>query len=94
MAGISFGPKVSHLVRDMVVKRLEENEYYTKRFKEIFGKSKIDLLQVSSSIAAFERSLIFNESPWDHYINGNENALTKNPLLLVPNSDFTPSSNK
>jgi len=77
MAGISFGPKVSHLVRDMVVKRLEENEYYTKRFKEIFGKSKIDLLQVSSSIAAFERSLIFNESPWDHYINGNENALTK-----------------
>ena len=77
MAGISFGPQVSHLVRDMVVKRLQENQHYSARFQEVFGTSSIQLHQVAHALAAFERKLIFNESPWDHYIEGEASSLTE-----------------
>lgn len=52
---------------------------YKKAFKKVFGKSgkDITILEVSQAIAAFERTVISGDSPFDrYYFGGDKNALT------------------
>jgi cytochrome c peroxidase len=48
-----------------VVKRLSENPVYKKQFDAIFGELTID--RVGQAIAAFERALVTEPSPYDYY---------------------------
>jgi len=53
---------------------------YQKRFKAVFGKSAKDITinEVIQAIAAFERTIISGNSPFDHwYYGGEEDALTE-----------------
>jgi cytochrome c peroxidase len=54
----------------VAAKRLEQNKFYKKQFKEIFGSSKIDSVQISYAIAQFLRTLISYQSKYDQVIEG------------------------
>ena len=54
----------------VAAKRLEQNKFYKKQFKEIFGSSRIDSVQISFAIAQFLRTLISYQSKYDQVIEG------------------------
>lgn len=50
---------------------------YAKEFEMIYGTSMISIDMVAQSIAAFERTVVTTDSPFDRYVRGVEQALTK-----------------
>ena len=62
---------------DNVVSRLRANPEYVALFKQAFGPDTfIDAQQLGQAIAAFERSLVAMNSPFDRFRAGERNALT------------------
>jgi cytochrome c peroxidase len=62
---------------DNVVARLRTNPEYVSLFKQAFGPdTSIDAQQLGGAIAAFERSLVAMNSPFDRFRAGDRNALT------------------
>jgi len=49
---------------------------YVTEFKQVFGKSAIDIDQVTSAIAEFEKTLVTPNSRFDQWLLGNKNAIT------------------
>lgn len=76
MAGTTFGDDPPETIRLALVSRLQNNTNYADRFEDIFTTDDITPVQVVEAIAAFERQLIFTESPWDDYIAGDSTALS------------------
>ena len=61
----------------VVVERLRGVPEYVTRFEKAFGAgTSIDAAQLGQAIAAFERSLVAMDSPFDRYRAGDTNALT------------------
>ena len=62
---------------DSVVARLRAIPEYVSLFREVFGEdTSIDATQVAEAIAAFERTLVTRNSPFDRFLAGEEDALT------------------
>jgi cytochrome c peroxidase len=61
---------------DDVVARLEQIEGYKKAFADAFGSAGISKDTATKAIAAYERTLITPNSPYDRYVTGEKNALT------------------
>ncbi|WP_036254550.1 cytochrome-c peroxidase [Methylobacter sp. BBA5.1] len=61
---------------DDVVARLKAIEGYQGLFEKAFGKDSISKDNATKAIAAYERTLITPNSPYDKYVNGDESALT------------------
>ncbi|MDE0473484.1 MAG: cytochrome-c peroxidase [Gammaproteobacteria bacterium] len=62
---------------DSVVARLRAIPEYVSLFREVYGEeTSIDATQVAQAIAAFERTLIAGNSPFDRFLAGDEDALT------------------
>ena len=62
---------------DVVVERLRAVPEYVTRFEDAFGAgTSIDATRLSQAIAAFERTLVAMDSPFDRYRAGDSNALT------------------
>lgn len=62
---------------DTVVKRLKAIDGYAKEFARVFpGEEPISIGNVVKAIAAYERTLITPNSPYDRYVKGNKTALT------------------
>ncbi|MGH7555497.1 MAG: cytochrome-c peroxidase [Longimicrobiales bacterium] len=62
---------------DSVLARLRSIPEYVRLFQEVFGAgTSIEGPRVAEAIAAFERSLIAVNSPFDRYLAGDFNALT------------------
>lgn len=60
-----------------VVERIAKIPGYQKLFVSAFGsKAAIDIDNVAMAIAAYERTLITPNSPYDRYVKGNKKALT------------------
>ncbi|MEE9130030.1 MAG: cytochrome c peroxidase [Phycisphaerales bacterium] len=59
-----------------VVNRLSEDSVYTKRFEEVFG-TQVTRDGIGKAIAAFERTIISGNSPYDRYEAGDESALNE-----------------
>ncbi|MBP3675690.1 MAG: cytochrome-c peroxidase [Campylobacter sp.] len=57
-----------------VVKRVEANAKYKASFDKIYGK--ITMQNITDAIAEFEKTLITPNSPFDRYLNGDENAIS------------------
>ncbi|MAU09741.1 MAG: hypothetical protein CL607_07970 [Anaerolineaceae bacterium] len=76
MAGETFGDEEPADARRMIVARLMNIPGYEAEFQRVFGDEEITPVQVAAAIAAFERQLIFTESPWDDYMAGDTEALT------------------
>ncbi|GAA4307835.1 cytochrome c peroxidase [Mucilaginibacter gynuensis] len=68
-------PDEMGLTIEEAVKRLNDDEFYANAFKKIYktAPNKDNLLK---ALAAFERTLETNNSPYDRYINGDDNALS------------------
>jgi len=49
---------------------------YAEQFKSVFGTGPITVDQVAQAIAAFERTVVTTDSPFDRFVKGDELALT------------------
>ena len=62
---------------DSVVARLRAIPEYVSLFREVYGaETSIDATQIAAAIAAFERTLVAGNSPFDRFLAGDEDALT------------------
>ena len=77
MAGLTFSSYPPMVIRAALLERLRANDEYARRFAAVFNEPAISLRQLAQAIAAFERQLIFTESPWDDYLAGDANALSE-----------------
>lgn len=57
------------------VKKLNKNMYYLSAFKKIYGRNPDSILLVRS-IADFERTLAYYDSPYDRFLKGDDNAMS------------------
>lgn len=63
-----------NLAMDVAIARLEAVPYYQNKFNEIYGTG-VTKEGIGSAIAAFERTLISDNSPFDQYKAGNKSAM-------------------
>jgi len=61
---------------DVMLKTVDNIPGYAEEFKAAFGTSEVTLERVAQAIAAFERTVITTDSPFDRYVRGDETALT------------------
>ncbi len=55
---------------------LESIPAYVREFKQVFGKDKIDIEQVTAAIAEFEKTLVTPNARFDQWLLGRKDALT------------------
>jgi cytochrome c peroxidase len=60
---------------DHLIAELERDPDYGKRFQDAFGTS-ITVQGISAAIAAFERTLLSRNSPFDRYLTGERTAIS------------------
>jgi len=65
---------------DVMETRLAFIPEYRKRFKEVFGTPWPVIGDAWRAIAAFERTMIHNDTPLDRYLKGDKSALNKQQL--------------
>jgi cytochrome c peroxidase len=61
---------------DDVTARLASSPDYTRRFQQVFG-GPVTADAISKAIAAFERTLVSGNSPFDRYMAGDHSALSE-----------------
>jgi cytochrome c peroxidase len=61
---------------DAMVATLSELDGYTSKFQEVFGTG-VTEDGIAKAIAAFERTILSGNSPYDQFVAGDENALTE-----------------
>ena len=76
MAGVTLGEFSPMVIRLILLERLRANQEYAGRFAAVFDSPTITLRRLAEAVAAFERQLIFTESPWDDYLAGDTAALS------------------
>lgn len=64
----------------LAINVLESIPQYVAEFKEVFGKSEIDIDQVTQALAEFEKTLVTPNSRFDQWLLGNKDALTDQEL--------------
>ena len=71
----------AHLALDSVVNRLRAIPEYQQWFGRVFGGAQaIDSTNLGKALAAFERSLVANNSRFDQYMRGDQTALSSSEL--------------
>ncbi|MBL4581433.1 MAG: hypothetical protein JKY29_06405 [Gammaproteobacteria bacterium] len=63
-----------------MVDALQGGNGYGQLFSAAFGDSEITPVRIAMAIATYERTLVPNETPWDLYIAGNNNAMTSEQI--------------
>lgn len=76
------GPILNHDEMGMsnmqdVVNKLSKIKGYKTYFKQAYGDSNITPARIVESIAAFEKLLLSKNSPFDRFLNGDEQAITQ-----------------
>ncbi len=64
----------------LAIDMLESIPAYQREFKQIFGKGKIDIDQVTLAIAEFEKTLVTPNSRFDQWLLGKQDALSAQEL--------------
>jgi len=49
---------------------------YVDEFEQVFGTRNVTVDEVAQAIASFERTVVTTDSPFDRYVQGNDQALT------------------
>ena len=62
--------------RQELVARVFSVTEYRRRFKQVFKSEGINLDTIAKAIAAYERTLLSGNSPFDRFITGNDTAIT------------------
>ena len=68
-----------HMPLDKLMPKLNSIKGYKKLFKEAYPKSKgvITAEYLAKALASFERTVVSTEAPFDRYIKGDKNAISK-----------------
>ena len=61
---------------EVMVRTVEDIPGYVEMFKAVFGTGPITVDQVAQAIAAYERTIITTDSPFDRFVRGEVSALT------------------
>jgi cytochrome c peroxidase len=61
---------------EAMLKTVDNIPGYVEEFKNVFGTSPITIDQVAQAIAAYERTIVTTDSPFDRFIRGDEASLT------------------
>jgi cytochrome c peroxidase len=61
---------------EVLVQRLNTIPGYRDQFQLVFGSADITIDNVAKAIAAFERTVISGNSPWDRFMKGDATALS------------------
>ena len=77
----AHGPLVNSVEMAMsshndVVARVKAIKGYAPLFKQAFGNDTIDMPRIAKAIAAYERTVVSGDSPFDRYQAGDKNALS------------------
>jgi cytochrome c peroxidase len=79
LESVAIGPITSsenmNLPADAMIARLSAIPGYVQAFDGAFGKGDITVLKTEQALATFERSIVSDEAPFDHWIAGDENAI-------------------
>ncbi len=62
--------------KDMMEERLRQVPQYVDRFRSVFGTKWPNLADAWRAIAAFERTLVQSDTPFDRYMKGDSDALS------------------
>lgn len=65
-----------NLPLDQLVAKLSAIPEYVERFEQVFGPDSITPENVAKAIAAFERTVVINDSAFDKYLAGDDAALS------------------
>jgi len=60
----------------VMIKTVSDIPGYVEEFKHVFGTPAPTVDQVAQAIAAFERTVVTTDSPFDRHVKGDETALT------------------
>ncbi len=60
--------------------RVRAVDGYTDRFEDVFGDEEVNLERVTEAIAAYERTLVTDNSPFDQYARGDADAMTEQQI--------------
>ncbi len=80
MAGATFGELAPPSIRRALLERLRAIPEYRQAFAQAFGDTDgdpITLERLAAAVAAFQRTLIFTDAPWDRYLAGDSEALSQ-----------------
>jgi cytochrome c peroxidase len=61
---------------DQLISKLKTVPYYVKAFNEVYPDSGITAENLAKAIAAFERTIVSDNSPFDRYMQGNKFAMS------------------
>jgi cytochrome c peroxidase len=76
-----MGPEYSSIEYiPLLEKKIEEIEEYRILFKNAFGDSAVTIDKVTKALAAYERTLITPNSPFDRFARGETNAMNKKQI--------------
>jgi cytochrome c peroxidase len=62
---------------ESMLRTVQDIPGYVRIFEQVFGTSLVTVDLVAEAIAAFERTVVTTDSPFDRYVRGDDNALTK-----------------
>ena len=74
MRGLAYSEEE---IIDTVVERLESVPEYRSLFGNAFGGGEITSENLGKALAAFQRTLVANNSPFDRYMRGDRTAMTR-----------------
>jgi cytochrome c peroxidase len=60
---------------DLLVEQLKADADYPEAFRKAYGDTGIDAGRIADALASFERTLVFDDSPLDRYMDGDTAAL-------------------
>lgn len=65
----------SNVPPDMAAATLDARTY-PELFRRAFGDGEITAARIAQALATYQRTLVSNQSPWDSYVLGDQNALS------------------
>jgi cytochrome c peroxidase len=69
-------PKEMGFSHELAVSTIDSMQAYRVRFENVYGDGKITIDNITDAIAAFEKTLVTPNSPFDQYLLGNTSAIS------------------
>lgn len=75
-AGPIANPKEMGFTHELATETIASMPAYRAHFAKVYGDENVTLDRLTDAIAAFEKTLVTPNSPFDQYLSGKQNAIT------------------
>lgn len=75
-AGPIANPKEMGFTHELATETIASMPEYRARFAKVYGDEKVDIDRLTDAIAAFEKTLVTPNSPFDQYLLGKQDAIS------------------